>query len=56
MTKSLQIKPKKYLRDQRLWQKSVDCAEGQLISKCLFGSFNSPPKRTKNFNFTTVVP
>ena len=31
-------------------------AKGQLISKCLFGIFNSPKKQTKNLNFTTVVP
>ena len=30
--------------------------KGQLISKCLFGSFISPKKRTKKFNFTTMVP
>ena len=30
--------------------------KGQLISKCLFGIFNSPKKRTKKFNFTTMVP
>ena len=31
-------------------------AKGQLISKCLFGIFNFPKKRTKKFNFTTMVP
>ena len=31
-------------------------AKGQLISKCLFGIFNSPKKRTKKFNFTTILP
>ena len=31
-------------------------AKGQLISKCLFGIFNSPKKRTKKFNFTTKIP
>ena len=31
-------------------------AKGQLISKCLFGIFNSPKKRTKKFDFTTMVP
>ena len=30
--------------------------KGQLISKCLFGVFNSPKKRTKKFDFTTIVP
>ena len=28
----------------------------QLISKCLFGIFNSPKKQTKKFDFTTMVP
>ena len=31
-------------------------AKGQLISKCLFDIFNSPKKRTKKFDFTTMVP
>jgi hypothetical protein len=31
-------------------------AKGHLISKCLFGIFNSSKKRTKKFNFTTMVP
>ena len=31
-------------------------AKGQLVSKCLFGIFNSPKKRTKKFDFTTMVP
>ena len=26
--------------------------KGQLISKCLFDTFNSPKKRTKKFNYT----
>ena len=30
--------------------------KGQLISKCLFGVFNSPKKQTNKFDFTTVVP
>ena len=30
--------------------------KGQLISKCLFGIFNSPKKRMKKFDFTTMVP
>ena len=29
--------------------------KGQLISKCLFGIFNSPIKWTKKFDFTTMV-
>ena len=29
--------------------------KGQLISKCLFGVFNSPKKQTKKFDFTTMV-
>ena len=31
-------------------------SKGQLISKCLFGIFNFPKKRTKIFDFTTMVP
>ena len=30
--------------------------KGQLISKCLLVIFNSPKKRTKKFDFTTMVP
>ena len=30
-------------------------AKGQLISKCLFGIFNSSKKRTKKFDFTTMA-
>ena len=30
--------------------------KGQLILKCLFVIFNSPIKRTKKFDFTTMVP
>ena len=30
--------------------------KGQLISKCIFGIFISPKKRTKKFDFTTMVP
>ena len=30
--------------------------KGQLISKRLYGIFNSPKKRTKKFDFTTMVP
>ena len=28
----------------------------QLISKCIFDIFNSPKKRTKKIDFTTMVP
>ena len=31
-------------------------AKGQLISKCIFVVFNSPKKRIKKFDFTTMVP
>ena len=40
------------------WLKISDCqvyAKGQLISKCIFGIFNSPKKQTKEFDFTTQV-
>ena len=30
--------------------------KGQLIPKFLFGIFNSPKKRKKKFDFTTIVP
>ena len=30
--------------------------KGQLISKCLFGIFNSPKKERKEIDFTTMVP
>ena len=30
--------------------------KGQLISKRLFGFFNSPKKRTKKIDFTAMVP
>ena len=30
--------------------------KGQLISKFLFGFFNSPKKQMKKFDFTTMVP
>ena len=29
--------------------------KGQLISKCLFGFFNSPKKRTKKIDFTKMI-
>ena len=32
-----------------------DLGKGQLISKCLFGVFNSSKKRTKKFDSTTMV-
>ena len=32
---------------------SCEIAKGQLISKCLFGIFNSPKEGMKKFNFTT---
>ena len=34
----------------------LSTTKGQLISKCLFGIFNSPKKPTKKFEFTTMVP
>ena len=34
----------------------IDATKGQLISKCLFGIFNSPKTRTKKIDFTTMVP
>jgi hypothetical protein len=49
------------------WKKATKCnkecfksenylrAKGQLISKYLFGIFNSPKRRTKNLNFSTMV-
>ena len=42
---------------QGLWEvsKSTGVVKGQLISKCPFGIFNSPKKRTKKFSFTTMV-
>ena len=30
--------------------------KGELISKCLFGIYNSPKKQTSKFDFTTMVP
>ena len=30
--------------------------KGQLISKCIFGIFNSPKRRTRKFDFTATVP
>ena len=35
---------------------NFDCSKGQLISKSLFGIFNSPKKRTKKFGFKNMVP
>ena len=37
----------------RLFLKAI---KGQLISKCLFGIFNPPKKRTKIVDFTAMVP
>ena len=34
----------------------IEIAKGQLISKCLFGIFNSPKKWTKKFNLSTILP
>ena len=34
---------------------SWECVKGHLISKCLFGIFNSFKNRTKKFDFTTMV-
>ena len=34
----------------------VILSKGQLISKCLFGIFNSPKKRTKQIDFTAMAP
>ena len=34
----------------------VSESKGQLISKCLFGIFNSPKRQTKKFDFITMVP
>ena len=39
-----------------MWKDEFIASKGQLISKCLFGIFNSPKKRTKKFDFTTMVP
>ena len=39
-----------------LWQTNFCIpAKGQLISKCLFGVFNSPKNWTKKFDFTTIT-
>ena len=32
------------------------CTKGQLISKGHFGILNSPKKRTKKFDFNTMIP
>ena len=37
-------------------EKMLRDVKGQLISKYLFGIFYSPKKRTKKFDFTTMVP
>ena len=33
-----------------------DCSKGELISKCIFGVFNSSNIRTKKFDLTTMIP
>ena len=40
----------------KLHQISLVFIKGQLISKGLFGILNSPKKRTKKFEFTTMIP
>ena len=42
--------------DRRISEIHCEWGKGQLFSKCLLGIFNSPKKRMKNFNFTTMVP
>ena len=42
--------------DQAIIRSIKRPCKGQLISKCIFGVFNSPEKRTKKFNFTTMLP
>ena len=37
--------------DQKVFQHIVGTCKGQLISKCLFGVFNSSKKRTKTIQF-----
>ena len=48
----------RFYDEQRLaWRSKYSMEEmlkGQLISKCLFGIFNPPKKRTKKINFTTL--
>ena len=39
-----------------LVKKLAFLSKGQLISKCLFGIFNSPKKQTEKFDFSTMVP
>ena len=34
----------------------VGQVKGQLISKCLFGIYNSSKKQTKQFDLTTMIP
>ena len=36
--------------------RKVASTKGQLISKGRFGILNSPKKRTKKFDFTTMIP
>ena len=35
---------------------STNSTKGQLISKCLFGIFNSSKKRTKKIDLITMLP
>ena len=44
------------LKIKNEWEIFCGLLKGQLISKCLLGIFNSPQKRTKKFDFTTMVP
>ena len=41
-------------KEKKLWLHKFP--KGLLISKSLFGIFNSPKKRLKKFDFTTMVP
>ena len=41
---------------RRIFSQKNMLAKGQLISKCLFGIFNSLNKQTKKLDFTTMVP
>ena len=41
--------------DARQFSKYMN-SEGQLISKCLFGVFNSSKKRTKKIALSTMIP
>ena len=50
------ILSKKATKIEEIFIVDLTLYKGQLISKCLFGIFNFPKKRTKKFNFTTMVP